>query len=334
MNIQNAVLEAQQAGGLFPAGSTVIAGVSGGADSLALLHALAALRKRLGVQIVAATLDHGLRGDAGAEDAAHAVKLAERWGLTAVLGKVDVRREAARTKRGIEETARDLRYQFLGRVAADHGTNFVAVAHHAGDQAETMLLHLFRGSGLDGLAGMQPRTELTEYGIVLLRPLLAVSRAGIEAYCHAHSITAREDASNADTGAARNWLRHVVLPLIETRFPGAPRALGDLAASAALDTGLLADLTEGLARQARTEPGVVTLPRSVYRAAPPALQRRFIRWAAHSLAPDAELSHERTEAVVRLFELGHKGQRVELPGGLSATVDGEDVRLMSPGRSV
>lgn len=329
VNIQNAVLTANRKLALFPAGSTVVVGVSGGADSLALLHALASLRKRLGVQVAAATLDHGLRGAAGAEDAAYAVRMAEQWNVPVTAGQVDVRGEAARTKRGIEETARDLRYRFLAQVAADHGTSRVAVAHHAGDQAETVLLHLFRGAGLNGLAGMRVAARLPEYEIVLLRPLLAVTRREIEAYCASHQIAAREDASNADTQLARNWLRHTVLPLIETRFPGAPRALSDLAESAARDVDWLEALAGELAAQAVVSEDAVRLPRPVFAAAPAPLQARFIRWAVHLLAPDAELSYERTAAAAGLFIVGERGQRIELPGGLSALVDREDVIVMN-----
>lgn len=327
MNIQNAVLTAQRRWGLFPAGSLIVVGVSGGADSLALLHALAALRKRLDVRLIAATLDHGLRGEAGAEDAAYAAQMAKRWQTDAVIEQVDVRREAAQTKRGIEETARDLRYRFLARVAADHGTGRVAVAHHGGDQAETVLLHLLRGAGLDGLAGMRPKTELPDYQIVLLRPLLAVTRAGIDAYCQSHRIIPREDASNADTGLARNWLRHTVIPLLESRFPGAPRALSDLAENAALDADYLQFMAQELIGQAVVDGPAIRLARPVFRAAHPALQRRFIRWAAHVLASDADLSHERIEAVTSLFTAGRRGQWIELPGGLRAQVSKDEVAV-------
>ena len=325
MNIQNAVLAAHRKWDLFPVGSTVVVGVSGGADSLALLHALASLRKRLGVQVAAATLDHGLRGAAGAEDAAHALRMAGLWNVPITAGQVDVRGEAARMRLGIEETARALRYRFLAQVAADQGTDRIAVAHHAGDQAETVLMHLFRGAGLNGLTGMRVATELPEYGIVLLRPLLAVTRREIDAYCQSHQIAAREDASNADTELARNWLRHTLLPLIETRFPGAPRALSNLAESVADDVDWLEDRAGELTAQAVVDVASIRLARSAFTSAPSPLQARFIRWAVHMLAPDAELSYERTAAAAGLFIAGERGQRIELPGGLSALVDREDV---------
>ncbi|MFN8378820.1 MAG: tRNA lysidine(34) synthetase TilS [Anaerolineae bacterium] len=333
MNIQNAVKAAHERWNLFPAGSTVVVGVSGGADSLALLHALATLRRRMGVHIVAATLDHGLRGEAGAGDALHVVRLAMEWQVPVETEKVDVRREAARTKRGIEETARDLRYRYLARVAAEHGTNRVAVAHHASDQAETVLLHLFRGAGLDGLAGMRPLTGLPEFQIVLLRPLLAVTRGEIEAYCRSQGIEYREDASNTDTEPTRNWLRHTVLPLVETRFPGAPRALSDLAESVALDEEWLAALSDSFMARASVAEHAIRLPRSVYREAPASLQRRFIRWAVNVLSPESELSHERTVAAVTLFVGGRNGQRVELPGELRAVVERETVVIARIGES-
>ncbi len=151
MNIQNAVLAADKRHALFVRGGVLVVGVSGGADSLALLHALAALRKRLGITVVSATLDHGLRGDAGAADVAHVAALAEAWRVPVVVGSADVATLAAAQQMGIEEAARKARYAFLATTAHEHGADRVAVGHHAGDQAETVLMHLLRGAGIDGL---------------------------------------------------------------------------------------------------------------------------------------------------------------------------------------
>jgi tRNA(Ile)-lysidine synthase len=204
----------------------------------------------------------------------------------------------------------------------------VAVAHHADDQAETVLMHLLRGSGLDGLVGMLPESALPGYDrITLLRPLLHVTRAGIEAYCRRHSIVPHEDATNADTTATRNWVRHVLLPLIETRYPGAPRALTDLADNAARDVEVLNDATLEWTDHIRVDGREISLERYLFRRAREAVQRRLIRWSANMLSPGVEISHERTEAVVRLFLNGRKGQRVELPGGVVATVDKTTARL-------
>lgn len=323
MNVQNAVQSAGKRWGLFPPGSMLVVGVSGGADSLALLHALAALRKRLRITLHAATLDHGLRGPAGADDAAYVVALAARWNVPVTAGAVEAAALAAQWQMGVEEAARRARYAFLAEVARAHEAGRVAVAHHAGDQAETVLMHLLRGAGVTGLGGMRAISPLPGAPeLALLRPLLGVTRAQIDAYCVQHKIVPRTDVSNADPTYTRNWLRHTALPLLETRFPGAARALAHLAESAALDDALLDDLLAALLADARTSGDQVRLARARFRGAHPALQRRFVRWAAGRMAPGAELSHERTEAAVQVFLTGQRGQRVELPGSVWATVDG------------
>lgn len=328
MNIQTAILQMQQRARLFSHGDRVLVGVSGGADSLALLHALAALRKTLHIELVAATLDHGLRGEESRTDASYVVHLAETWDVPVQARYADVSSLAIEWKIGIEEAARRARYDFLATTANSQGAHRVAVAHHADDQAETVLMHLLRGSGLDGLAGMTPASAMPGHDqITLLRPLLQVPRAGIEAYCRRYGIIPRGDATNDDTTATRNWVRHVLLPLIETRYPGAPRALTDLADNAARDVEVLNDATREWADHLVVDGLEISLERRLFRQAREAVQRRLIRWSADMLAPGTEMSHERTDAAVALFRDGHKGQKVELPGGLLATVDRDTVRL-------
>ncbi|HYO89770.1 MAG TPA: tRNA lysidine(34) synthetase TilS, partial [Candidatus Limnocylindrales bacterium] len=218
MNVQNAVWTAGERHALFPRGTTLVLGVSGGADSLALLHALAALRRRLGLTLIAATLDHGLRGRDGAADAAHVDALAEAWHVPVVVGTADVAALAVQQRAGIEEAARNARYAFLAEVARSHGAGRIAVGHHADDQAETVLMHLLRGAGLDGLGGMRPLAPVPGApDLMLVRPLLGVTRAQIAAYCARHDIAARDDATNADTALTRGWLRHELLPLMHSR---------------------------------------------------------------------------------------------------------------------
>jgi tRNA(Ile)-lysidine synthetase-like protein len=328
MNIQNALLAAHARDELFEPGGALVVGVSGGADSLALLHALAALRKRLHLTLIAATLDHGLRGAAGAADADHAVAMAQAWGVPAARGAADVASLAAQEKLGIEAAGRRARYQFLASVAREHGVARVAVAHHADDQAETVLMHILRGAGLNGLAGMTPVAPLPGApDLRLVRPLLSVPRAAILAYGARHGIAARIDASNLDTAHTRAWLRHELMPLVETRFPNAARALAALADSAALDRALINSLVDDALAHAQTGPSQISLPRASFRELPPALQLHALRRMAALLEPGAEIAHERARAAVDLWARGRHGQVVELPAGLRARLSAGEVVL-------
>lgn len=200
---------------LLPENGTVVVAVSGGADSLCLLHILNRLcgpeKRYPQVQLHIVHLNHLLRGGDSDRDAAYVEQIAHTWGLPITVGTVDVS-QFARTKHlSLEEAARIARYQFLREAAQGQP---IAVAHHADDQVETLLLHLLRGGGLASMVGMQPRRG------DIIRPLLAVHRSDILVYCREHAIVPVEDSSNADTHFLRNRIRHELLPLMESMNPG------------------------------------------------------------------------------------------------------------------
>jgi tRNA(Ile)-lysidine synthase len=200
---------------LLPPGGEVIVAVSGGADSLCLLHLLNQLcgagKRYHRVHLHAAHLNHKLRGEASDRDAATVAGIVESWGLPCTIGEIDVPVLAHTERRSLEDAGRSARYCFLREVA--HGQP-IAVAHHADDQVETLLLHLLRGSGLTGMVGMLPRQQ----GII--RPLLEVRHAQTVTYCQEHGIEPLEDLSNADPRFVRNRIRHELLPLLESLNPG------------------------------------------------------------------------------------------------------------------
>ncbi|MEN6478284.1 MAG: tRNA lysidine(34) synthetase TilS, partial [Anaerolineales bacterium] len=217
--VQDRVREALRAAGQPAAGGALVVAVSGGADSLCLLHALHALAPELGYRLQVAHLDHGLRA-AAAEDAAWVAALCARWGLPCTVGQAQVRALAEAEGRSLEEAARLARYRFLARVALRVGARAVAVGHTADDQAETLLLHLVRGAGLTGLVGMAPAApwplpeDVASAALTLLRPLLAVSRQDTVSYCAALGLTPRKDETNADPAYTRNRLRLELLPVL------------------------------------------------------------------------------------------------------------------------
>ena len=187
---------------LLPEQGEIIVAVSGGADSLCLLHLLNRLcgpgKHYPGVSLHAAHLDHMLRGAESARDAQAVAELLASWEIPLTLGVADVPALARAEKRSLEDAARVARYRFLREVA---GGQRIAVAHHANDQVETLLLHWVRGSGLAGLVGMPPRQQ------DIIRPLLETTRAETVAYCQEHDIIPLEDHSNSDPRFLRNRIQ-------------------------------------------------------------------------------------------------------------------------------
>jgi len=189
----------------------VIVGVSGGVDSVVLLDLLQGAGF---AKVIVAHFHHGLRGKDADRDAEFVREVAKRADMKFVLGRGKTRDRAKRTKSSIEEAARALRREFFAHVAMKHGAAVVILAHQAGDAAETMLFHLARGGGRRGLGSLRAEADLTE-GIVIIRPLLAFTRAEIETYAKARKLRWREDKSNRSDEFTRNRLRHAVLPALQ-----------------------------------------------------------------------------------------------------------------------
>jgi len=192
------VLRAVQTSRLVDPGDIVVVGVSGGPDSLCLLHILKLLAERYPFRLHAAHLNHGIRGSQAEADAEFVANLCSEWKISCTIENMDVPSLARARHLSLEEAARQARYAFLARVASQQGARVVVVGHHADDQVETLLMHLLRGSGLSGLRGMQPTSLLSADGPVgaagsvgqpdesclwLIRPLLRVTRAEIDGYC-------------------------------------------------------------------------------------------------------------------------------------------------------
>jgi tRNA(Ile)-lysidine synthase len=218
-SIRAAVLAFVREHDLLPPGPLVVA-VSGGADSTALLLLVSDLAPQLGLDLHVAHFDHRLRPRESAKDAQFVADLAQSRGATIRIGRAEKPPKS-------EDDARELRYAFLRRAAREVGATRIATGHTRDDQAETVLLHATRGSGLAGLAGMRPLRD------DIVRPLLVIGRAETEAVCREAKIAARKDRSNTDPKYARNRIRHKVLPELERINPQARAALARLADAAA-----------------------------------------------------------------------------------------------------
>jgi tRNA(Ile)-lysidine synthase len=215
------------------AGQSVLIAVSGGADSVALLRGLLQLRTELALELRVAHLNHRLRGDAAEEDARWIAEICGRFDLPVTIGTAEVRELADEGRNGLEEAARRARYAFLEQTAAAHGCRRIAVAHTADDQAETILHHILRGTGLAGLRGM-PGTRPLKSGAILARPLLGVGRQEGRSFLTELGQEFREDRSNSDPSFTRNRIRIRLLPLLEDEFnPRIGAALRKLGAQAA-----------------------------------------------------------------------------------------------------
>lgn len=289
---------------------TVVVGLSGGADSVALTDALAALRRRHGFRLVAAHLDHGLRAGSP-DDAAFCHAFCQSLDVPLRGGSAAVRARAGREKGGLEQAARRERYLFLRRVKDDEGALLIAVAHTLDDQAETLLLRLLRGAGASGLAGMQARSG------DLWRPLLEVSRARVLEHLRARGIGWREDPSNADPAHLRNRVRHELLPYLERRFnPKAREALARTAALLADEARHIGTQGAELLEQASYRDGAaLVLDRSRLAAAPQAVARSAIRLALHESGGLAGVARGHVERILALARsAAPAGRRLPLPG--------------------
>jgi tRNA(Ile)-lysidine synthase len=311
-----------------PGDATVVVGVSGGPDSTALLLGLQTLAHELGIEcLVAAHLDHGLRGEAARADRDFVLALATRLGCRFQEARASDLEERARG-RGIEAAAREARYEFLLDVAEEAGASVVAVAHTATDQAETVLLRILRGAGLRGLGAMPASRRLARGSRVrLIRPLLSVSRSEVLEYVAARAVEAREDAMNKDPRFARTRVRHELLPRArELVNPAAERALGRVARAARAAARVLEKAASSVLHDASAGAGdgsldeTVTLARAALAAAPEAVLEVALARVLRRLVPE-RLARVHVRALVRLVRRG--GGAVALPRGLEARLEAE-----------
>lgn len=296
-----AVRKAIATHGLIQSGEGVVVAVSGGADSVVLLHCLLRLRAEFCLTLHVAHYDHRLR-ESSRHDALFVQDLAASWSLPATTGSW-VRK--VRRGRSLQAEARQARFHFLQELASEVGAARIAMGHHRDDQAETVLLHLLRGSGLRGLRGMLALKE----GCVI-RPLLAVGREAIEAYAKRYQLSFVEDPSNRDLRYLRNRIRWQLLPLLEREYnPSVTKTLSRMAAFVAEDEAYLEGVArEVFARLVDVQEGRICMELRSLRGLAPTIRRRILEQAIRRMTPEAYITSAHLAAV----------ERLTAPGGLSA----------------
>lgn len=325
--LEREILALCQENGLFRPGEHLVVGVSGGPDSMALLHLLARLAQQLTITMVVAHADHGLRPEASADEEQLVRKEAARLGLTCVVDHLAVKERARGQGQSLEEAARDLRYAFFATVAASHDAHKIAVAHTADDQAEEVLLRLLRGSGKKGLSGM----SLLRQGSVV-RPLLTTTKARLLAYLRERSIPFALDQSNSDRRYLRNRVRLDLLPYLAQFNPNIKQTLRQTATILRDEEEVLAAQAESEYRQLVSEGREVTGPtvsvaRVQFNGRPLAIRRRLAEQMLIHLG--SKPGFRQIEGLIALAHGSAVGE-LHLRHGLRASAAQDLLRLWYP----
>ncbi len=299
--------------GVSLAGKTVLCAVSGGRDSMALLCLMLELSTKLGFAVAAAHYNHRLR-ESAERDENFVRDWCGRKGVPLIVGSGDVAAFASEKKTSVEDAARVMRYRFLEDAADELGADYIATAHHAQDNAETILLHLLRGAGLQGLSGIPPVRGR------IIRPLLETSRSSINSYIDENGIPYVEDETNSETVYERNRLRHELLPRLEELSPGAVTRIAAAAARLRADNASLEARAAALLPPGE-ENGETRLRRELLKTQDAAIAARLVRLAARRF--DVELTAAQVDAIRAL----RRGGLISLPDGLRAAAEGEIVRF-------
>ena len=314
---------ALERGGFAGQHALLIVAVSGGPDSVSLLHALLRLRERARVTLHVAHLNHNFRGEEAEEDARFVAGLAASLGLPSTVDRADpvaYQREAGLSS--FEEAAREVRYSFLSRVARETGAAAIALGHTSDDLAETVLMHIIRGSGLHGLRGMEPlstwRDRRGGREAILFRPFLEVTKAETAAYCEARGLAFRIDSGNLSPRFTRNRVRDHLLPALREYNPRIAEALQRLGRAASLDVSYVDEevdrVWDSVARRGRDH---VVLDERRLAGLHPLVRRMVLRRAYESVAGHTRRLRESHVAAMDALVASEPGKTVQLPAGLS-----------------
>ncbi len=302
-------------------GERIGAAVSGGPDSVLLLDFLAQASGVLGFQLAVIHFNHHLRGSESDEDEGFVRDLSRHYSVPFFRGEARVAKEARKRRRNLEATARELRYRFFMGLVRQGKVDTVATAHTLDDQAETVLLHILRGTGTRGLGGIHARLQNK-----VIRPFLNVQRAEIEAEVAKRKLQFRVDSTNLDTHFRRNKVRMELLPMLEREYnPEIKRLLSELAGRAREEEAYLdQQARERAAAWRLREDGAEKISRRVLGAMPPALARRTLRQMLSGAGNSpGGATHRQIEALYRLALESQSGKKLPLPRGLAARTEFE-----------
>jgi tRNA(Ile)-lysidine synthase len=296
----------------FQPGGKILVAVSGGADSVAMLHILCTLRQALNFEIICAHINHQLRDKDSDADEQFTAKLCDKLNVPFFAERIDVKVYAAQKKLSIETAARQLRLDALVRIARRTSCQYIATAHHKDDQAETILFRLLRGTAFPGLAGIRPVIERA--GLQWIRPMLHLRRTDIESYCRQNNLSWREDASNAETYFRRNWVRHRLLPAMQQNSENDLTEKLAVLAQSALSLQQQVETAANKISQLKIENRKLSISSSAIKQTGPFVVGEILRTALNQLncgLRDISLSHYQ-----QFFRLLDKTRAVlELPGG-------------------
>ena len=319
-HLEETVTEFIRRHGLFAGAGRILLAISGGADSIALLHVLLALKAqgRIEADLVCAHINHQLRGPASDADEQFAVAQAGLLGLPMVTQAVEVRAHARRQRLSLETAARQLRLSSLVEIARRRECTWISTGHQKNDNAETVLQRLLRGTGFRGLAGIRPLRPFDH--LRLASPLLCATRAEIVQYLKKRALPWREDATNVDVAYTRNYIRHRLLPLLQQEAHGPlVEELSELATSARrLYVRIEREAEEVWSSLAQSAAGGVILDAAGLASLPEPVAIELIRMAVVSLGGDSDWASPHYKSVLQLARKSMGGKRTALPSGLAA----------------
>jgi tRNA(Ile)-lysidine synthase len=309
---------------------TVLAAVSGGADSLCLLLVM----KELGFPVCVAHFDHGLRPES-ARDSETVRRFAEKLKIPCYVGRGEVREHAAHNHMTVEEAAREQRYSFLLRTALECQTTVVATGHTMDDQAETVLMHLVRGSGLDGLRGIRPVHRASENGtraegVRIVRPLLCLTHAQTLAYCLRNGWRPLEDPSNQDPSFARNRIRRELIPQLRAYNPEIVSTLCRLSDIAEAHTEFMEGAVDDFWSRSvcEKEPGLIRIVRDAFNRSPLAVRQGLVRRAVRELKKSLhDLDYHHVKRVIEFSLTPTSTRRMNLALGIDLSIEAESLVL-------
>ncbi|WP_226671287.1 tRNA lysidine(34) synthetase TilS [Metabacillus litoralis] len=303
---------------LLEEGSTVVVGVSGGPDSLALLHMLYRLQEKMNIKIVAAHIDHMFRGDESKNEMDFVIRFCQEHNIVSEAKQVDVSSYAIKNKKSTQVAARECRYQFYQEILDKHESKFLALGHHGDDQVETILMRLVRGSTGDSLAGMKVKRPF--HNGVIIRPLLTLTKEQILLYCEENKLNPRFDPSNEKTDYTRNRFRKYVLPFLKKENPQVHEKFHQFSETFIEDETYLQVLTQQQMNKVvkRQELSAVEIDIKRFLNLPLPLQRRGIQLILNYLYVNipSSLSSIHIESLQALLSQDHPSGSLDYPGGL------------------